>query len=217
MLPTRHAEIVAKWLASNDSRDKLIKGAGCFFKLLGIASGQKKYLEVSAAMSDCRCLMRLLSWVNNTKKISDALEKNAVGLREVIFILRVLFDGIFSILDNVVYLGHFFDNSNPNLIRLRVLSRAFLFWGYVAAVILDVHDLVKDKTIQSYTLRHFVLTRNACDMLSSVGNVFNVDIGLTSASFLGLLSAIIASNEQIQIAQKSLSPQLGGQKLSSRH
>ncbi|CCW66097.1 unnamed protein product [Phytomonas sp. Hart1] len=210
---TRLVKVIDVWLASNDSRDKLMKGAGCFFKLLGLISSQEKYLKVSAAMSDCRCLMRLLSWINNTKKVSDALGKNEVGFREVLFLLRVIFDGIFCLLDNVVYMGHFFNKVDPNLIRFRVISRASLFWGYVAAVILDLHDLIKDKAIQNSTQRHLGLFRNACDMISTLGGVCCLDIGPFSAAFLGLLSATISTNEQIQAAKISMGPQLGGKKL----
>lgn len=195
MAPVGQAGIIAAWLAANDSRDKLIKGAGCFFKALGAQTANANYLSVGSTMSECRCLMRLCSWLNNVKKLSDALEKRVVQPRDVIYVLRVLFDGIFSLLDNVVFIGSFFQKNNTNLSQLSIMSRASLFWGYVAAVLLDIYDLAYDKAIPNRKARYLVLTRNACDMVSCLGNVCSVDLGTTNTATLGLISACIASRE----------------------
>lgn len=189
------ADIIATWLAANDSRDKLIKGAGALFKLVGAETGIATYVKAGNSMSECRCLMRLGTWLGNVKKISEALEKRVVQPRDVIYVLRVLFDGIFSLLDNVVFMTQFFQKHSPELKRLSIMSRASLFWGYVLAVVLDVYDLTYDRTIRDRTARYLVLTRNACDMFSSVGNVSSIDLGATTNSALGLLSACIASRE----------------------
>lgn len=188
------------YLAANDSRDKMIKGAGCFFKMAGALNGNPNFIKTGGAMSDARCVMRLLSWLGNVQKLSDAMEKRIVQPRDVIYVLRVLFDGIFSLLDNVVFTGRFFNKQSPELARLSYVSRASLFYGYVAAVLLDIIDLVRNPNMPNRGDRALVLTRNTCDMVSAIGNVSSIDIGAANAAGLGLLSAIIATREQINAA-----------------
>ncbi|KAG5492999.1 hypothetical protein JKF63_01580 [Porcisia hertigi] len=192
------------YMAATDSRDKMIKAAGCFFKMMGAIDGTPNFIKAGAVMSDARCLMRLFSWLGNVQKISDAMEKRIVQPRDVLFLLRVLFDGIFSLLDNVVFAGRFFNNASPCLAQMSNISRASLFWGYVAAVMLDIHDLARDPHIPKRGDRCLVLTRNACDMVSAIGNVCSVNIGAANVAALGLISAIIATREQlISAASKS--------------
>ncbi|KPI84342.1 glycosomal membrane like protein [Leptomonas seymouri] len=188
------------YMAATDSRDKMIKGVGCLFKMLGVLNANPDLVKTGAAMSDARCIMRMLSWLGNVQKISDAMEKRIVQPRDVIFVLRVLFDGIFSLLDNIVFAGRFFSNQSAELLRMSVLSRASLFWGYVAAVTLDIMDLIKDPKMPNRSDRILVLTRNTCDMVSAIGNVSNIDIGAANVAGLGLISAIIATREQINAA-----------------
>lgn len=185
------------YMAATDSRDKMIKGAGCFFKMMGAINGNPAFLKTGAAMSDARCVMRMLSWLGNVQKLSDAMEKRIVQPRDVIFVLRVLFDGIFSLLDNVVFAGRFFEAKSARLAQLSYVSRASLFYGYVAAVMLDIYDLVRDPKMPKRGDRCLVLTRNTCDMVSAIGNVCSIDIGAVNASALGLISAIIATREQL--------------------
>lgn len=188
------------YMAATDSRDKMIKGAGCFFKMLGALNGNPNYLKTGAAMSDARCIMRMLSWLGNVQKISDAMEKRIVQPRDVIYVLRVLFDGIFSLLDNIVFTGRFFNKQSPELARMALISRASLFWGYVAAVLLDLTDLIRDPKMPNRGDRVLVLTRNACDMMSAIGNVSSIDIGAANVAGLGLISSIIVTREQINAA-----------------
>lgn len=200
-LSTTMAQVLTNYLAATDSRDKLIKGAGCFFKVVASTSGETKYIKIATAMSDCRCLMRMCSWLTNIQKISDALESKTVKPRDIIFILRFLMDGLFSLLDNVAYVGNIF-SKNPQFKQVGLVSRVCLFYGYVAAVTLNVYDLAKDANIPNRTDAYLVLTRNTCDMVSCIGNVSNVDLGAFTPSFLGLISAIIASRELFISAQK---------------
>ncbi|KPA79007.1 glycosomal membrane like protein [Leptomonas pyrrhocoris] len=188
------------YMAATDSRDKMIKGAGCFFKMLGALNANPNFIKTGSAMSDARCIIRMLSWLGNVQKISDAMEKRIVQPRDVVYVLRVLFDGIFSLLDNVVFAGRFFNKQCPKLTQMSYISRASLFWGYVAAVILDVTDLAKDPKMPNRGDRVLVLTRNTCDMVSAIGNVSSIDIGAANVAGLGLLSAIIATREQINAA-----------------
>ncbi|CAJ1025479.1 Peroxisomal biogenesis factor 11 (PEX11), putative [Leishmania lindenbergi] len=185
------------YMAATDSRDKMIKGAGCFFKMMGAINGNSNFMKTGAAMSDARCIMRMLSWLGNVQKISDAMEKRVVQLRDVLFVLRVLFDGIFSLLDNIVFAGRFFDNNSPTLAQMSHVSRASLFYGYAMAVMLDIYDLVRDPNMPKRGDRCLVLTRNTCDMVSAIGNVCAVDIGAANVAGLGLISAIIATREQL--------------------
>lgn len=192
--------VLTTYMAATDSRDKMIKGAGCFFKLVGTISGNADYLKTGASMSDARCLMRMMSWIGNVQKISDAMEKRIVGPRDVIFVLRVLLDGIFSLLDNVVYIGRFFNPKSSQLSQFSVVSRASLFYGYVAAVLLDIYDLAKNPTMPNRSDRCLVLTRNACDMVSAIGNVCSIDIGAANVAALGLISSVIVTREQLKAA-----------------
>lgn len=198
-----HADIIATYLASIDARDKMLKGAGCFFTFLGVVTANTKYISMGTLMSQARSLMRLLSWLSNARKISDALEKNIVQPRDVIYILRVLLDGVFCFLDNIVYVCRFFHQKNAQLVQLSVVSRASLFWGYVFAVLLDIYDLTHDKAMPNRTGRYLVLVRNTCDMISSVRNVCSLHIGAANVALLGLISAVIASREQYSDAFKS--------------
>lgn len=188
------------YLAATDSRDKMIKGAGCFFKMMGALNGNPNFIKTSGAMSDARSVMRMLSWLGSVQKLSDAMEKRIVQPRDVLFVLRVLFDGIFSLLDNIVFAGRFFNKQSPELARMSYLSRASLFYGYVAAVLLDITDLIRDPNMPNRGARALVLTRNTCDMVSAIGNVSSIDIGAANAAGLGLISAIIATREQITAA-----------------
>ncbi|EPY37091.1 glycosomal membrane like protein [Strigomonas culicis] len=160
-----------------------------------------KYIKIATAMSDCRCLMRMCTWLSNIQKISDALESKTVKVRDIIFIFRFLMDGIFSLLDNVTYIGTIF-SKNPQFKKIGLISRACLFYGYVGAVALNVYDLANDTNIPNRNAAYLVLTRNTCDLVSCVGNVSNVDLGAFTPSFLGLISAIIASRELFMAAQK---------------
>ncbi|KAG5478143.1 hypothetical protein CUR178_04855 [Leishmania enriettii] len=185
------------YMAATDSRDKMIKGAGCFFKMMGALNGNVNFVKVGAAMSDARCLLRILSWLGNVLKISDAMEKRIVQPRDILFVLRVLFDGIFSLLDNIVFAGRFFDHKSLRLAQMSHVSRASLFYGYVMAVALDIYDLLRDPNMPKRGDRCLVLTRNACDMVSAIGNVCTLDIGAANVAGLGLISAIIATREQL--------------------
>lgn len=53
--------ILTAYLAATDSRDKLLKGLGSFFKLLGVIYTNDSYMKFGAATSDARSLMRLLT------------------------------------------------------------------------------------------------------------------------------------------------------------
>lgn len=121
--------------------------------------------------------------------------------RDVIYMLRVLFDGIFSLLDNIVYLGQYLSNNHVCLSKLSYYSRATLFYGYVAAVVLDIYDLIHDKVMLHRSDRYLVLLRNVCDMISCIGNVSQrLNPGVAINSALGLISAMIASRELYQNA-----------------
>ncbi|KAG5477669.1 hypothetical protein LSCM1_04962 [Leishmania martiniquensis] len=198
------------YMAATESRDKMIKGAGCFFKMMGAINGNENFIKVGASMSDARCLIRMLSWLGNVQKISDAMEKRVVQPRDVMFVLRVLFDGIFSLLDNIVFAGRFFGQKSPSLAQMSHVSRAALFYGYVMAVALDMYDLLRGPNMPKRGDRCLVLTRNACDMVSAIGNVCALDIGAANVAGLGLISAIIATREQlIAAAAKSGGNTLG--------
>ncbi|CBZ27340.1 glycosomal membrane like protein [Leishmania mexicana MHOM/GT/2001/U1103] len=191
---------LSTYMAVTDSRDKMIKGAGCFFKMLAALYGNPNFMKTGAAMSDARCWIRMLSWLSNVQKISDAMEKRIVQPRDVLFVLRVLFDGIFSLLDNIVFAGRFFNPNSPSLSQMSYVSRASLFYGYAVAVVLDMYDLMRDPKMPKRGDRCLVLTRNACDMVSAIGNVCPVDIGAANVAGLGLISAIIATREQLLAA-----------------
>lgn len=197
--------ILTAYLAATDSRDKLLKGLGAFFKLLGVTCTNDSYMKFGAATSDARSLMRLLTWTNNTKKLSEAMGRTVVSPRDIIYILRVLFDGVFSLLDNIVYLGQYLSNNHVCLSKLSYYSRASLFYGYVAAVILDIYDLIRDKVMVHRSDRYLVLVRNVCDMISCVGNASQrLNPGVAINSALGLISSMIASRELYQSATKTV-------------
>lgn len=196
-------ETTSAFLQSNDARDKFTKGVGCLFKLLGAINANPNFMKFSASMSDARCIMRMASWIGNVKKISDAFEKRTIAARDVIYILRVLCDGLFSLLDNVSYSWKFFDKANPAIAQISWNARASLFYGYVFAVMLDVYDLATDANIPNVVDKYLLLTRNACDMVSCGGNVSSaLDCGVKINSALGLTSAIIACRELAIVAHK---------------
>lgn len=192
--------VISTYLASTDSRDKLVKGFGALFKITGAFTGNPHHGKLAAACSDARSIMRLGVWVNNIKKLDDASMAPELGVRGVLFILRVLFDAIFSSLDNIAYVGNFFHPKNRGLAKVSSLGRASLFWGYVFAVIIDAIDLSNTKGTKNQINKALTLTRNACDMISTVGNVFSVDIGATNGACLALLSSVIATREQLMAA-----------------
>uniref|UniRef100_A0A0A9WWL2 Peroxisomal membrane protein 11-1 n=1 Tax=Lygus hesperus TaxID=30085 RepID=A0A0A9WWL2_LYGHE len=197
--------ILTAYLAATDSRDKLLKGAGALFKLLGVMFSNDHYMKFGAATSDARSLMRLLVWVNNVKKLSEAAERRVVVPRDVLYITRITLDGVFALLDNVVYLGQCLFRNQVCLGELSYYSRAALFYGYVAAVLLDLYDLIHDKTMVHRYDRLLVLTRNVCDMVSCIGNVTTkLNPGVAVNSALGLLSAIIATRELYGSAVKAV-------------
>ncbi|KAK7195778.1 glycosomal membrane like protein [Novymonas esmeraldas] len=188
------------YMAATDSRDKMLKGAGCFFKMVGAINGNQNFLKTGTAMSDARSAMRMLAWLGSIQKISDAMERRIVQPRDVLLVLRSLFDCIFSLFDNIVFAGRFFDPTSLNLAHLSRISRASLFYAYVVAVVTDVYDLVRDPNMPRRGDRCLVLTRNACDMVSSIGNVSSIDIGAANVAALGLISSIIVTREQLTAA-----------------
>ncbi|CAD2219974.1 glycosomal membrane like protein [Angomonas deanei] len=197
------AEVITNLLASSDARDKLIKGCGGFFKVLAATSGDANCVKIAAATSDCRCLMRVGSWLGNVQKLSEAFESSNVSTRAIIYILRVLFDGLFSLLDNVVYFGKYLSDRKGQIAEISYISRACLFYGYVCAVTMNLYDLKYDADLSgSKKTNHLLLlTRNTCDMLSCVGNVFPRDLGALANGVLTVLSSAIATREQYMSAK----------------
>lgn len=192
--------VLAKYLASTDSRDKLVKGIGNFFKITAALSGNPNHSKMSAACSDARSVMRLCVWFNNIKKIDAAANAPNLGIRSVLFIIRVILDGLFSSLDNIAYVGQHFYPRHPTLSKASSAGRGCLFWGYFFAVLVDAIDFTRTIGAKKRVNKALTLTRNAFDMLSTVGNVFPVDIGSTNAALLGFLSAVIATREQLTAA-----------------
>lgn len=192
--------VLTKYLALIDSRDKMVKGIGNFFKILATCSGNPNYAKMSAACSDARSVMRLCVWFSNIKKIDDAANGSDLGIRTMLFILRVILDGFFSSMDNVSYVGQYFYPKHSALIRVSSIGRGCLFWGYVFAALVDAIDLSRADGTKKRINKALTLTRNVFDMVSTVGNVFPVDIGVKNAAVLGFLSAVIATREQLMVA-----------------
>eukprot|EP00796_Vickermania_ingenoplastis_P004340 gene4340-3154_t len=192
--------VLTAYLGSTDSRDKLVKGVGSIFKITMAMTGNPHHGKMAASCSDARSIMRLAVWVNNIQKLEAALSAQEITPRGALFIIRVLLDGIFSSLDNIAFIGNFFHPKNPGLKRVSNIGRGALFWGYVFAVIVDVMDLSKTEGCKNKVNKALTLTRNACDMISTVGNVFPVDIGATNGAMLAVISSVIATREQLMIA-----------------
>lgn len=196
--------VLSTYLGSTDSRDKLVKGLGGIFKILGALTGNPAHGKMAASCSDARSFMRLLVCLGNVKKLEDAV-KGDLGPRGVLWILRVLFDGIFSSLDNIAFIGNYFHPKDPALLRISATGRASLFWGYVFAVMVDAIDLSRLTNKKARINKALVMTRNTFDMLSTIGNVFPVDIGATNGAILAVASAAIATREQLTAAYEKTS------------
>lgn len=189
--------VLSRYLSLTDSRDKLVKGVGNLFKITAHLTGNPHHAKMAAACSDARSIMRFCVWINNIKKIEDAVNAADWGSRTILFIARVVLDGIFSFCDNIAYFGKYFCPKDPILRQIGSTGRGSLFFGYVFAVIIDFIDLLRTVGRKQQVNKALTLTRNAFDMISTVGNVFPVDIGSNNASILGFLSAVIATREQL--------------------
>lgn len=195
--------VLTSYFASTDSRDKLVKACGNLFKITAIMLKNPNHASLASACSDARSMMRLLCWLNNLKKMDEAVEVPQLKIRGFIYIIRILLDAIFAFLDNIAYCGKFFTSpQNKALTYVSSLGRQSLFFGYVLAVIVDAIDLRNTTGRVNQVNKALMLTRNAFDMLSSVGNVFRCDLGSTANAWLGFISAVIATREQLLIAHK---------------
>ncbi|ORC84613.1 putative glycosomal membrane protein [Trypanosoma theileri] len=185
---------MSKCLSTTDGQDKLLKGSGALMKLLFCFCGIKSLLDFADSASEGRSLLRLLSWLSNLQIVYNTLQKDPSGIRDVIYLARIIGDGIFKICDNVAFLGIKFQGYTDVSQDFARASRAGLFWGFFAAVMLSLYDLRYDRYTVNNKRRYITLVQNLCDLLTAASTIrfAGFEMNLFWQSLLTLVSVLLS-------------------------
>lgn len=76
--------------------------------MVGALNANPNLIKTGAAMLDAFYVMLMLPWLESVLKIRDAKKKRTVQPRVVLYVMRVLFNGILSQLKSAVSTALFF-------------------------------------------------------------------------------------------------------------
>ncbi|KEG14356.1 putative glycosomal membrane protein [Trypanosoma grayi] len=186
-------EVTARCLASVDSLDKLLQGAGALVKIVYAFLGVGSLREFAYATSDARSLMRLLSWLSNVQVVSHALGKDQIGMRDVLYLIHIAGEGVFKVCDNVAYLARKTQGSVISCHEIVFTSRLGLFGACFAAVLISLFDMRCDRHFRSRSMQCIQLFQNLCDLLVAASAIrcAGFELNFVWKSVLMLMSAFI--------------------------
>ncbi|KAH9597019.1 hypothetical protein LSM04_000143 [Trypanosoma melophagium] len=189
-------------LSTSDGQDKFLKGSSALVKLLFCFYGIKSLLDFADSISDGRSLLRLLSWLSNLQIMYNTLQKDPSGIRDVIYLARIIGDGIFKICDNVAFLGSKFQGNRELYQEFALASRAALFWGFFAAVLLSIYDLRYDRYTGNSKRRYITLVQNLCDLLTAASTLrlAGFELSLFWNALLNLVSVFLSCTDCFRAA-----------------
>jgi len=178
-----------KLLGQTDGRDKIYKALAGLVKVLAACSSkdQAKLLGgLGKSIGEGRSIMRLIKWVGNIQKLNGLLPKLAApNTKNIVETIRVIGDFGYIFGDNVQYLSKY-KVLSFNAADVARKSKVFQFWGYIAAVLLDIFALqaarakaASDKATADKEIKAGVInvTKNLCDtlvVLATVGYLSSV-------------------------------------------
>lgn len=198
-----YQKAVIDLLATTEGRDKLYKGLSAAMRVVGERTGAAHHKAMASSVSEARCLLRVAGAVNNYQKIRSILKDGPLDAVNAGMIFRIAGDAVYCVHDNVNYIGKYALLSKATLDTVVHRSFVGMFWGFLAAVILDLHALITmDRSApdfkEKWHARVLLLTRNFCDLLPALSNVkYLTSFVLTPAQMggLGVVSALVSTYE----------------------
>ncbi|EAN85491.1 putative glycosomal membrane protein [Trypanosoma cruzi] len=195
-------EVAIICLESADMRDKVLKGVGALAKLGFCLMHDKSLLDFADATSEVRSLMRILAWLSNIQTIYSLLNKEQCGVRDLIFLVRVVGEGVFKAADNVAFLGRKVHENTPFFQRFSYASCLGLFWAHLAAVALALFDIRYDRLFSSRRKQFINLFLCTCDLLTAAAGaaVFGFELNFIWFSLLTLISSFLGCVDGVRSA-----------------
>lgn len=199
-------------LATTEGRDKLLKGLASGMRIVAERSGDKNHKSFAGSVSEARSILRLGGAAANAAKIRDLVAGGKVTAADGAMVLRLLGDAVYSVNDNVAYLGKYL-KWDAAVVKSAV-DRSFvgMFWGFLIAVLLDVYALVvmdRAASREKWRARVLLLTRNTCDMIAALNNVKyikSLNLSGTQVGTLGVISAAVSTYENWNKALEKQQP-----------
>ncbi|ESL12232.1 glycosomal membrane protein [Trypanosoma rangeli SC58] len=185
--------VVAISLGSVDMQDKMLRGAGALAKLFWCLLREKSYLGFADAASEVRSLVRVLSWLSNLQAVNYLLNKEQPGMRDVIFLVHVLSEGVFKLADNVAFIGRKLHGNTPLFQQAAYVSRLGLFLACLAAVGVSLFDIRHSRLLGSRRKQLITLFQGVCDLLIAAAgaSVAGFELSCLWSSLLTLLSSLL--------------------------
>ena len=183
-------------LGKTEGRDKLLKAGGGAMAVVATFTGATQHKKMSASFSETRTLMRFWSWLKNIQILATCPKTSTY---DCIYVLRVLFDFIYCMHDNLKYLTKYGIISPAPLATIVHRSFIGLFWGFVFAVLMDLHVLMTRKLDAKERKQRFrMLARNTCDVLAGLHHVKYLkgyNLSPRTLGLLGFTSGFISSQD----------------------
>lgn len=172
-----------KLLGQTDGRDKIYKALAGVVKVLGAYADKEKaktYSSLGKSIGEGRSIMRLVKWVGNVQKLQTLLPKVAsLKPKTLVEVVRVAGDFGYIFGDNVQYLSKY-KVLSFDAVAVARKSKIFQFWGYAAAVLLDILALqearAKSKSDEATATKETIagtlnISKNVCDLLVVMATV----------------------------------------------
>jgi len=204
VLSTETLQTLINLLAKTEGRDKLIKTAGGTMAVVASFTGAVQHQKMSASLSESRTLMRFVLWLKNIQTLANCPKKT---LGDYLWALRVFFDLVYCMHDNLKYLTKY-GLINPAPLAT-IVHRSFigLFWGFVMACLCDINALLTQKLDrEEKRMRLRCLTRNTCDVIVGLNNVgylrgYGLNLTPRTIGLLGAISGFISSSDLYQASK----------------
>lgn len=197
-------------LATTEGRDKLLKGLGAGMRVVAEQSGQKHHKAMAASVSEARSILRLVSVSGNIVKVRDLVAAGSFAPLDVAMILRIIGDGVYSVNDNIAYLGKYLKWDAKTISSAIDRSFVGMFWGFFLAVVIDIVTLLTMNLSDRVKLRARVLllVRNVCDMFAALHNVKYIKAFSLTGTQVGTLGVISAAVSTFENWEKATAKQL---------
>lgn len=194
-------------LGKTEGRDKLLKFAAGLMRIIATYTNAKQHALMASQVSETRSILRFVLWISNLRKIQLMFVQGQVKVAmDYVMIFRILGDFVYCVHDNLAYATKYgLILSKQHMPGLLYRGFVGMFWGFFAAVVLDIHALVtmdpqneKDYR-ESWKARVLLLTRNTCDMLAALSQVGYLGSSLAlqprTLGVLAMISGGISSHE----------------------
>ncbi|RNF12475.1 glycosomal membrane protein [Trypanosoma rangeli] len=174
-------------------QDKMLRSAVAVAKLFWCLVRDKSYLNFADTASEVGSFIRMFSWLSNLRTFNYLLNKEQPGVRDVIFLIHVLAEGVFKLADNVAFIGRKLYGSTPLFQQAAYISRLGLFLACLAAVGLSLFDIRHSRLPGSRRKQLITLFQGVCDLLTAAAEarVAGFELSCLWSSLLTLLSSLL--------------------------